>query len=77
MTNWVKVRSSDTAALSRLTIDVLVPRGVTVAAFQAAAPGRADVIAIDRLLCSPVQMCPDTAMVWTLRVTVTSPTPSS
>jgi len=77
MTDWGEVRSSDTSVLIPLTIDVLVPRGVTVAAFQAVAPGRADVIAIDRLLCSPGQVCHATAVAWTLRVTVSSPTPSS
>lgn len=73
LTNWSQLRSSD--------ISILVPivnpaatavRGVTLAAYQAIAPGEADVTAVATPDCSPGQACPALAALYTLRVTVTS-----
>jgi hypothetical protein len=77
MTNWSGLRTSDASVLIPLTIDVMVPRGVTIAAFQAVAPGQADVTAFASPSCSPGQMCPAYAVLYTLRVTVKAGPPTS
>ena len=45
-------------------------RGVTLAAFQALAPGRADITATAGAACSPGQACPMYAMLYSVTVTV-------
>ncbi len=45
--------------------------GVTLAAFQARAPGQAQVTAVGAPVCPSGQACPMFAVLWTLTVTVT------
>jgi hypothetical protein len=70
MTEWHDVRSSDTSVLRPLTIDVMVPRGVTLAAFKAVSQGQVTVGAVGGPLCSPAQPCPAILVVYSLRVSV-------
>jgi hypothetical protein len=77
MSDWAGVRSSDPAVLAPLTIDVMVPRGVTVAAFQAAGPGEAEVTAVAGALCSPGLMCPAYMVLYALGVHVEGGPPAS
>jgi hypothetical protein len=72
MTNWSNVRSSDTSVLSPIVNPAATAvRGVTLAAFQALAPGRADITAIAGAACSPGQACPMYAILYSATVTVT------
>jgi hypothetical protein len=70
MSEWHEVRSSDTSVLAPLTIDVMVPRGVTLAAFKAVSQGEVRVGAIGGPLCSPAQPCPAILITYSLRVSV-------
>ena len=70
MTEWRDVRSSDASLLRPLTIDVMVPRGVTLAAFKGVSQGQVTVGAIAGPLCSPGQACPAYLAVYALRVSV-------
>jgi hypothetical protein len=70
MTDWNGVTSSDTSALRPMTIDVMVPRGVTLAAFEAVSQGHFTVTAVAGALCSQGQPCPAYAVLYSLRVTV-------
>jgi len=71
MTDWNGVRSSDTSVLSPIVNPAATAvRGVTLAAFQALAPGRADITAIAGAACSPGQACPMYAMLYSVTVTV-------
>jgi hypothetical protein len=70
MTDWNGIRSSDTSVLAPLTIDVMVPKGVTLAAFKGVAQGEATVGAYAGPLCSPGQACPAYVMGYSLKVTV-------
>lgn len=70
MTEWHSVKSGDTSVLTPLTIDVMVPRGVTLAAFKAVSQGQVTVSAVGGPLCSPGQPCPAYLVVYSLRVTV-------
>jgi hypothetical protein len=72
MTDWSNVRSSDTSVLSPIVNPAATAvRGVTLAAFQALAPGRADITATAGAACSPGQACPMYAMLYSVTVTVT------
>jgi hypothetical protein len=72
MTNWSNVRSSDTSVLSPIVNPAATAvQGVTLAAFQALAPGRADITAIAGAACSPGQACPMYAVLYSVTVTVT------
>jgi hypothetical protein len=72
MTDWSNVRSSDTSVLSPIVNPAATAvRGVTLAAFQALAPGRADVTAVAGASCSPGQACPMYEMLYSVTVTVT------
>lgn len=70
MTDWTSVRSGDTSLLRPITIDVMVPRGVTVAAFQAISRGQVVVTAVAAPACSPAQACPAYVVLYSLQVTV-------
>ena len=72
MTNWTNVRSSDTSVLAPIVDPAATAvRGVTLAAFQALAPGRAVITASAGALCSPGQACPMFAILYSATVTVT------
>jgi hypothetical protein len=70
MTNWSGPRSSDTSLLKPVTIDVMVPKGVTVAAYMAISPGQVMVTAVAGPACSPSQACPAYVVLYSLQVTV-------
>jgi hypothetical protein len=71
MTDWSNVTSSDTSVLSPIVNPAATAvRGVTLAAFQALAPGQADITATAGALCSPGQACPMFAMLYSVTVTV-------
>jgi hypothetical protein len=72
MSNWSNVRSSDTSVLSPIVNPAATAvRGVTLAAFQALAPGQADITASAGAACSPGMACPMYAMLYRVTVTVT------
>lgn len=73
MTNWSGVRSSDPSILmSIVDPGATAVRGVTLAGFQAIAPGEAQITAVAGALCSPGQACPMYAMVLSIDVIVTA-----
>ena len=72
MNNWTQPLSSDESIL----IPIVNPagtavRGVTLAAFQAKAPGQADITAYGSPICPSGQACPMYAMLFSVHVTVT------
>lgn len=71
MTNWTHPQSSDPTVLAP-TVEpaATAVRGVTLAAFQAIAPGQAELTATAGPLCSPGQACPMYVVVYRLTVTV-------
>jgi hypothetical protein len=72
MTDWANVRSSDTSVLSPIVNPAATAvRAVTLAAFQALAPGQADITASAGAACSPGQACPMYALLYSVTVTVT------
>jgi hypothetical protein len=72
MTNWSNVRSSDTSVMSPIPNPAATAvRGVTLAAFQAVAPGEAIITATAGAACSPGQACPMFALLYSVTVTVT------
>ena len=71
MTNWNGVRSSDESVLAPIVNPAAsAARGVTLAAFKAIAPGKAQIDASAGPDCSPGQACPAYLMVLTIDVTV-------
>ena len=71
MAAWGGVRSSDTSVLAPIVDPAATAvRGVTLAAFQALAPGTAQITATAGADCSPGQACPQYLMVLTITVTV-------
>ncbi len=73
MTTWSGVRSSDQSVLVPIVDPAATSaRGVTVAAFKAIAPGRAQIDATAGPDCSPGQACPAYLMVLTIDVTVSA-----
>lgn len=71
MTNWSGVRSSDPSILMSVVDPAATAvRGVTLAGFQAIAPGQVQITAVAGALCSPGQACPMYAMVLSIDVTV-------
>lgn len=71
MTDWSNVRSGDTSVLSPIANPAATAvRGVTLAAFQALAPGQTDITATAGALCSPGQACPMYVMLYSVTVTV-------
>jgi hypothetical protein len=74
MAPWSGVRSSDTSVLAPIVNPAATAvRGVTLAAFQALAPGTAQITATAGADCSPGQACPQYLMVLTITVTVVAP----
>lgn len=72
MTNWSNVRSSDSSVLvPTVNPAATAVRGVTLAAFQAVAPGQAMITASAGAACSPGQACPMFVVLYSLTVTVT------
>jgi hypothetical protein len=73
MTAWSGVKSSDPSILvSIVDTGATAVRGVTLAGFQAVAPGQAQITAYAGMDCSPGQACPMFLLVLTINVTVTS-----
>jgi phage tail protein X len=72
MSDWSGVRSSDPSILTSIVdTGATAVRGVTLAGFQAIAPGQAQITAVAGALCSPGQACPMFAQLLTIDVTVT------
>jgi hypothetical protein len=73
MNNWMQVRSSNESILApTVNPAATAVRGVTLAAFNAMAPGEAEITAYSSPSCSPGQACPMYVQVWSVRVTVTA-----
>jgi phage tail protein X len=71
MAAWSGVHSSDTSVLTPIVNPAATAvRGVTLAAFQALAPGKAEITATAGADCSPGKACPQFLMVLTITVTV-------
>jgi hypothetical protein len=71
MTTWSGVRSSDSSVLAPIVNPAATAvRGVTLAGFQAIAPGTAQITATAGASCSPGQACPQYALLLTIDVTV-------
>jgi len=71
MTPWSGVRSNDTSVLAPMVNPAATAaRGITLAAFQALAPGEAQITATAGADCSPGKACPMYAMLWRIDVTV-------
>jgi hypothetical protein len=71
MTPWNGVTSSDTSVLAPIVNPAATAaRGVTMAAFQALAPGTARITATAGAECSPGLACPQYLMLLTIDVTV-------
>jgi len=71
LTDWSDIRSSDVQVLAPAVIDVMVPRGVTAAAFNAVGAGVALITASADPRCVAPAPCPPYAALFTVRVTVT------
>ncbi|MHB8589172.1 MAG: hypothetical protein ACYDA0_10000 [Candidatus Dormibacteraceae bacterium] len=72
MTNWTQPRSSDESILAPIVNPAATAvRGVTLAAFQARAPGQVDITAFTGPVCPTGHACPMYVMVFSARVTVT------
>ena len=72
MTNWNGVRSSDPSVLAPIVNPAAsAARGVTLAAFKAIAPGKAQIDATAGPDCSPGQACPAYLIVLTIEIDVT------
>ncbi|OLC25778.1 MAG: hypothetical protein AUH40_05780 [Chloroflexi bacterium 13_1_40CM_65_17] len=71
MTSWSNVRSSDTSLLQPIVNPAATAvRGVTLAAFQALAPGQVTITATAGAACSPGQACPMYAILYSVSVTI-------
>ena len=70
MTNWSNISSSDVLVLAPAVIDVMVPNGVTAAAFKAVGVGVALITASAGPLCPAPTPCPMYAAVYSVQVTV-------
>jgi hypothetical protein len=72
MTAWSEVKSTDPSILvSIVDTGMTGVRGVTLAGFQAVAPGNAQITAYAGMDCSPGQACAMFLLVLTIDVTVT------
>ena len=72
MTSWNGVRSSDPSVLAPIVNPAAsAARGVTLAAFKAIAPGKAQIDATAGPDCSPGQACPAYLIVLTIEIDVT------
>jgi hypothetical protein len=73
MTPWMQPRSSDESVLAPIVDPAATAvRGVTLAAFEARAPGRADITAYAAPVCPSGQACPMYLIVFSVQVTVTN-----
>jgi hypothetical protein len=71
MTNWSGVSSSNPSVLTSIVNPAATAaRGVTMAAFQAMAPGTARITATAGATCSPGQACPQYLVLLTIDITV-------
>ncbi len=71
MNNWSQPKSSDEAVLAPIVDPAATAvRGVTLGAFEARAPGEAEISSYAGPLCSPGQACPMYVVVYSLTVTV-------
>jgi hypothetical protein len=75
MTNWSNISSSDVRVLAPAVIDVMVPHGVTAAAFTAVGAGAALITASAGPLCPAAAPCPMYAALFSVQVTVTKRSP--
>jgi hypothetical protein len=72
MTAWSGVRSSDPSILMPIVdTGATAVRGVTLAGFQAIAPGEVQITATAGAACSPGHPCPMYAVLLSIDVTVT------
>jgi hypothetical protein len=71
LTDWSDIRSSDVQVVAPAVIDVMVPHGVTAAAFNAVGAGVALIMASAGPLCIAPAPCPLYAALFTVQVTVT------
>lgn len=72
MTAWSEVKSTDTSILASIVdTGATSVRGVTLAGFQAMAPGHAQITAQAGMDCSPGQACAMLLQVLYIEVTVT------
>jgi hypothetical protein len=72
MNNWTQPRSSDESVLAPIVNPAATAvRGVTLAAFQAKAPGQANITAYGSPTCPSGQACPMYVMLFSAKVTVT------
>ena len=71
MANWTSPKSSNESVLAPIPNPAATSaRGITLAAFQALAPGEADITANASPNCSPGQACPMYIAVYSVKVTV-------
>jgi hypothetical protein len=71
MTAWTDLRSNAPSVLAPIVNPAATAaRGVTLGAFQALAPGTAQITANAGPLCSPGQACPQYRVLLTIDVTV-------
>jgi hypothetical protein len=72
MNNWTQPKSSDESVLAPIVNPAAsAARGVTLAAFQARAPGQVNVTAYTGPLCAGGQACPMYVILFSVQVTVT------
>lgn len=73
MNNWTQPKSSDTSILAPVPNPAATAaRSVTLAAFQAVAPGQAEITSNASPVCPPGQACPMYLEVYSVKVTITS-----
>jgi hypothetical protein len=72
MSTWTQPKSSDTSILAPIVNPAATAaRGVTLAAFQAVAPGQAVITSDGSPVCPSGQPCPMYIAVYSLKVTIT------
>ncbi len=71
MSNWADMHSSDPSVLEAIVNPAATAaRGVTLAGYQAVAPGLAQISATSSPICMPNMACPMFIAVWQVKVTV-------
>jgi len=71
MNNWTQPKSTDESILTPIVDPAATAvRGVTLAAFQAKAPGHANITALGSPICPSGQACPMYVMLFSVEVTV-------
>jgi hypothetical protein len=72
MNNWTQPKSTDESILTPIVDPAATAvRGVTLAAFQAKAPGQANITALGSPICPSGQACPMYVILFSVQVTVT------